>query len=157
MDMIRISVPGTLRYRDVVLRVVASVCRLVRCDPAVQQEAGQRAHSEDFDDSVVSAVGEAFNNVALHAYGGRSAGTAELEMEIAHDTITIRLLDFGRSFDPAAETSLDLGALHESHMGLYIIRSCVDAFSYARGNPPQSPNVMTLKKSYFAAEIEGTG
>jgi len=36
-------------------------------------------------------------------------------------------------------------------MGLYIIRSCVDAFSYARGNPPQSPNVMTLKKSYFAA------
>jgi serine/threonine-protein kinase RsbW len=157
MDMIRLSVPGTLRYRDVVLRVVASACRVVRCDPAVQQEAGHRAHSVDFDDSVVSAVGEAFNNIVIHAYRGRSDGIAELAMEITHDTLTIRLSDFGKPFNPAAVTSLDLRKLHESHMGLYIIRSCVDAFSYERGNPPHSPNVMTLKKSYFVAESGETG
>ncbi|HEX3595280.1 MAG TPA: ATP-binding protein [Polyangiaceae bacterium] len=157
MDMIRLSVPGSLRYRDVVLRVVSSVCRLVRSDPAVQQEAGQRAQVANFEESLVSAVSEAFNNVALHAYAGRTAGTAELEAEIAHDTITIRLSDFGLPFDPAEQTSPDLDGLHESKMGLYLIRSCVDAFSYARGKPPRSPNVMTLRKSYFAAEKAGSG
>ena len=53
MDMIRLSVPGTLRYRDVVLRVVASACRLVRSDPAVQQEAGHRAQVTSFEDALV--------------------------------------------------------------------------------------------------------
>ncbi len=105
----------------------------------------------------MSAVSEAFNNVALHAYAGRAAGIAELEAQISRETVIIRLSDFGRPFDPAEQTSPDLDGLHESKMGLYLIRSCVDAFSYARGNPPQSPNVMTLKKSYFAARNDGSG
>jgi len=109
----------------------------------------------DFEDSLVSAVSEAFNNVALHAYA-HVEGTAELEAEVAHDTITIRLSDFGQPFDPSEQTSPDLDGLHESKMGLYLIRSCVDAFSYVRGNPPRSPNVMMLRKSYFAATDDGT-
>src|SRR5690242_6683685 len=115
MDMVRLSVPGTLHYRDVVLRVVASVCKLMRCDPAVQQEAGHRAHASDFDDMMVSAVSEAFNNVAIHAYGART-GTADLEMEIGHGSVTVRILDFGKSFDPAEQASPDLDALPESNM-----------------------------------------
>ena len=157
MDMIRLSVPGTLRYRDVVLTSVASVCRLVLSDPAVQQEAGHRARVTDFNDGLVSAVSEAFNNIALHAYAGRTAGMVEFEMEISHDTVTIRVLDFGKSFDPAAQTSPNLDYLHESKMGLHIIRTCVDTFSYARGNPPQSANVLTLKKSYLAAKSGSSG
>ena len=157
MDMIRLSVPGTLRYRDAVLRVVASACRLVLSDPAVQQEAGHRATVSDFNDGLVSAVSEAFNNIALHAYAGRTAGMAEFELEISHDTVTVRVFDFGMSFDPAAETSPNLDYLHESKMGLHIIRTCVDAFSYVRGNPPQSPNVLTLKKSYFATKSDVSG
>jgi hypothetical protein len=156
MDMIRLSVPGTLRYRDVVLRVTASVCRLVLSDPAVQQEAGHRAHVSNFEDALVSAVSEAFNNIALHAYAGRAAGMAEFEMEISGDTAIIRVFDFGKSFDPAAETSPNLDYLHESKMGLHIIRTCVDTFSYVRGNPPQSPNVLTVKKSYFTATSEAS-
>jgi anti-sigma regulatory factor (Ser/Thr protein kinase) len=124
----------------------------MRCDPAVQQEAGHRAHAVDFDDKMVSAVGEAFNNVAIHAYGART-GTADLEMEIGHGTVTVRLLDFGRSFNPSAQTSPDLAALPESNMGLYIVRASVDEFSYVPGSPPKCPNVMTLKKNYFIADV----
>lgn len=128
----------------------------MRSDPAVQQEAGHRAQNSNFEDTLVSAVSEAFNNVALHAYAGRTAGLAEVEAEVSHDTIVIRLKDYGLPFDPAEQTSPDLDGLHESKMGLYLIRSCVDAFSYARGNPPQSPNVMTLRKSYFAVKKAGS-
>ena len=148
MDMIKLSVPGTLLFRDVVLRVTASTCRLARAmaHPNQEQEPSREAHA--FDDKVVSAVGEAFNNIAIHAYRGSAAGTAELEFEIHPDGITIRLLDTGLAFEPTEEHALDLTALPESRMGLYIVRSCMDEVSYQRGAPPAAPNVLTLTKRY---------
>lgn len=149
MDMIKLSVPGTLLYRDVVLRVAASSCRLVRSialGTRDKQEASRERQS--FDDQVVSAVGEAFNNVAIHAYRGCAAGTVELQFEISAEGITIRILDTGAGFEPADEQPPDLASLPESHMGLYIVRSFMDAVSYERGNPPTRPNTLTLSKRY---------
>ena len=150
MDMIRLSVPGSLLYRDVVLRVVASTCRLMRNIAMGKQEPSRESH--DFDDKVVSAVGEAFNNVAIHAYGGRHAGTVELEFELRPDGITIRLLDTGAGFEPSAERTPNLATLPESHMGLYIVRSFMDQVTYQRGDPPSAPNVLTLTKRYVPAD-----
>lgn len=141
--------PGTLLYRDVVLRVAATSCRLVRSSDSSKQEPSRAA--QDFDDKVVSAVGEAFNNVAIHAYRGSAAGTVEIEFEISQDGITIRILDRGANFDPANEPAPDLSSLPESHMGLYIVRSFMDEVSYQRGAPPSVPNVLTLAKRYVVA------
>jgi serine/threonine-protein kinase RsbW len=155
MDMIRLSVPGTLLFRAVVLRVAASSCRLMR-----SRTVGNLAHvgkqepsreAQEFDDKVVSAVGEAFNNVAIHAYRGGAAGTVEFEFEIRQEAITIRIADSGASFDPAEVLAPDLATLPESHMGLYIVRSCMDEVSYECGHPPSAPNVLTLTKRYVAA------
>src|SRR5882724_10812166 len=149
MDIIKLSVPGTLLFRDVVLRVTASTCRLARAmaHPNQEQEASREDHA--FDDKVVSAVGEAFNNIAIHAYRGSAAGTVQLELELHTDGITIRLLDNGFAFEPADEHAPDLSALPESHMGLYIVRSCMDEVGYRRGAPPSAPNVLTLTKRYI--------
>src|SRR4051812_10683052 len=119
MDMIRLSVPGTLHFRDVVLRVAASSCRLMR-SMAVGKQEPSRDESE-FDDKVVSAVGEAFNNVAIHAYRGRAAATVDLEFEVRPEGITIRFMDTGADFEPALELTPDLALLPESNMGLYIM------------------------------------
>jgi serine/threonine-protein kinase RsbW len=147
MDIIGLSVPGTLLFRDVVLRVAASSCKLMR-SMAVKQEPSPEA--QEFDDKVVSAVSEAFNNVAIHAYRGRPAGMVELEFELHQDAITIRILDRGASFELSEAQTPDLAALPESHMGLFIVRSFMDEVSYRRGNPPSEPNVMTLTKRYAA-------
>ncbi|HWZ89080.1 MAG TPA: ATP-binding protein [Polyangiaceae bacterium] len=155
--MIRLSVPGTLLFRDVVLRVTASTCKLMRSSalnaqlvtPEIKQEPSREDH--EFDDKVVSAVGEAFNNVAIHAYRGGAAGTVDLEFEIGQDRITIRLLDTGVAFEPGKELTPDFTALPESRMGLYIVRSFMDEVTYRRGNPPTVPNVLTLSKRYVAA------
>lgn len=112
--------------------------------PTTKQEASREG--ADFSDKFVSAVGEAFNNVALHAYRGRVAGSVEMELEVEGDRLTVRLFDSGAGFDPTEEQPPDLRSLPESHMGLYIIRSCVDDVSYRRGNPPLVPNVLTLTK-----------
>lgn len=50
-----------------------------------------------------SAVGEAFDNIALHGHSGSGRGNADLELEFHRDLLTIRLLDTGKGFDPSAE------------------------------------------------------
>jgi serine/threonine-protein kinase RsbW len=147
--MIRLSVPGTLRYRDIVLRVVASACRLLRPQRAPKQETSREGEAADFDDLVVSAVGEAFNNVAIHAYRGRSVGAVELELEVREDAVTIRISDVGTSYDPTSTIPPVLDELPDSGMGLYIMRTCMDHVSYQPG-PPGEPNVLTMTKRYPA-------
>jgi serine/threonine-protein kinase RsbW len=164
IDIVRLSVPGTLVYRDVVLRVVASFCRLARDDGPSKTETKQdpsrakgssisgehstSASDDDFDDKVVSAVGEAFNNVAIHGYRGRRPGNVELELAQLPDSIRVRLFDTGIGFDLEAELDKPPASLPESRMGLFIIRSCMDTIAYKRGRPPEEPNVLTLTKRY---------
>jgi serine/threonine-protein kinase RsbW len=147
-EVVRFSVPGTLLYRDVVLRVVASACRLGRSGAGGANEPSHRRRVEDFDNKVVSAVGEAFNNVALHAYA-RARGEAELELGFEPDGLTVRLLDTGAGFNLCAELGQDLETLRESHMGIEIMLSCMDEVTYVRGGPT-TPNVLTMTKRYFA-------
>jgi serine/threonine-protein kinase RsbW len=148
MDIIRLSVPGTLRYRDVVLRVVSAACRAVRALAMHKQEASRDPH--EFDDKVVSAVSEAFNNVAIHAYRDLEPGAVELEIEVSAEGITLRLSDVGRAFEPRVEVERTpaMSTLPESHMGLYIMRSCMDKVTYRPGSGGETQNQLTLTKRF---------
>ena len=147
MDMIRLSVPGTLGYRDVVLRVVTAACRLVRSSALGKQEPSREQHQ--FDDKVVSAVGEAFNNVAIHAYRDLAPGAVDIEIDVSAEGITLRMADTGHSFEPGVEVKRTpaLDSLPESHMGLYIMRSCMDKVTYRPGNDAL-PNLLTMTKRF---------
>jgi serine/threonine-protein kinase RsbW len=143
--MIKLSVPGTLLYRDVVLRVAASTCKLVRSGVNPVQDVGQESDTE-FENKVVSAVGEAFNNIAIHGYAGGEPGTVDLDIEVTEDGITIVLSDSGRGYDPTTTAARDPGSLPESRMGLFIIDSFMDEVHYRRAETPAARNVLTLKK-----------
>jgi serine/threonine-protein kinase RsbW len=151
IDMVRLSVPGTLRYRDVVLHVVASACRALRPARVEKQKAIREGEGPDFEAQLLSAVSEAFNNVAIHAYRDRSAGPVDVEIEAANDGVIIRIADHGEGYDPVEQPLPDLSELPESNMGLYIMRSCMDRVSYRRGAGPNQPNVLTLFKHYADA------
>lgn len=147
--MIRLSVPGTLKHRDLVLRVVSSSCKLLRAQREETQEARHaQDHDEQFDNKVVSAVSEAFNNIAIHGYAGGASGQVELQVEIERDRLVLHLRDSGKSFDFEAAARDAPSSLPESHMGLYIIRSFMDEVSYQAGDGAGSPNVLTLLKRY---------
>jgi serine/threonine-protein kinase RsbW len=138
--VILLRVPGSLRYRDLAVRVVGAACKLVG-------GAAPTRPDTRWDNEVVSAFGEAFNNTAIHSYNG-SSGEVEIEVEVKPTSITIRLLDYGRSFDIESVPTPDLDALPESGLGLYIIRSFMDDVTYLAG----SPNVLSMTK-----HIDGDG
>ena len=139
--LIRMEMIGRLQHRDLVLRSVAAACKLVT--PPADSNALQ-----EFRMQVVTAVGEAFNNIVLHSYAGREDGIVEMDIKTQPDHISIEFRDWGDSFDPDAVPLPDLENLPESGLGIFIIKTLMD-ISYA----PGKPNVLTLSKSL---ETNGT-
>jgi serine/threonine-protein kinase RsbW len=128
--------PAVLAYRPVAIDHVSALIQQVAC-------AGR-----DFRNEMVTAFGEAFNNIVIHGYGGRPDGMLELEAEMTTDRMILRLIDNGQSVDFKDLTPPDLDSVPESGMGVFMIHSLVDDVQY-RGGPP---NVLTLTKRTTHAE-----
>jgi anti-sigma regulatory factor (Ser/Thr protein kinase) len=110
--LIRIQMLGILDHRDVALRAVSAACKLVTRKP-------QGKAWNEFRMQVVSAVGEAFNNIVLHGYDGRGDGIIEMEIRTRPERISIEMRDYGSSFDPTTVPEPDfdssgvwLGTIH---------------------------------------------
>lgn len=133
--IIRLEVQGILEHRDVALRTVSAACRL-----PFRGVRGERFH--EFRSHVVSAVGEAFNNIAIHGYKGKPAGVVEIEVAATADQLSVELRDYGESYDPEAVPLPDLDALPESGLGVFIMKSFMDSIEYT----PGQPNILKLTK-----------
>ncbi len=132
-----LAVPGKLDYRSLVTRTVAATCH-------VAGARHSRAALDDYVNELISAVGEAFNNIAIHGYGSGSSGPIELVVAPCAGAIRIELRDFGKPFDPSAAQVPDILEPRESGMGLFVIRSFVDRVEYTAGEP----NELSLHKCF---------
>lgn len=80
------------------------------------------------------AVDEAVTNIIMH--GGTDATQhIEIETQASPDSLSIRILDYGRQFDPTAavEPDLDVPPLERAKPGGYgisLLRSLVDQVNY---------------------------
>lgn len=137
---IRLSVPGTLRYRSLAVRVVAEAARLVSGSP--QRDPNDPLSNDvrhPFDTAVVSAFAEIFNNIAIHAYQRKEGGSIEIEIDASGDALTIEIKDHGRPFDiegvAPLPTELDDETLPEGGMGIHIAKTMLDEMTYEPGPP----------------------
>jgi serine/threonine-protein kinase RsbW len=128
--------PALLDYRPVAIDLVSALIQHV--------ENADR----DFRNEMVTAFGEAFNNIVIHGYRGRSDGMLDVEAEMVPDQITLRLVDTGREVDFSDVEPPDLSSMPESGMGVFMIHALVDEVLYRGG----SPNVLSLIKRTSSAE-----
>jgi serine/threonine-protein kinase RsbW len=134
VGVIGLRVPGALAYRHLAIRLVSTACKIaLEADDAVD---------EAFEPEVVSAFGEAFNNVAVHGHRGMEPMPVQIEVDWDDERLVITMIDAGRTFDPATVAPPDLDALPESGMGLFIMNACMDEVDYR----PGPPNVLRLVK-----------
>jgi serine/threonine-protein kinase RsbW len=133
--IIRLAVQGILEHRDVALRTVSAACRL-------PFRGAREDRFQEFRSHVVSAVGEAFNNIAIHGYKDRAPGMVEIEVAATASELSIQIRDYGLSYDPHAMPAPDLDSLHESGLGVFIMKSFMDRVEYT----PGPPNVLKLTK-----------
>lgn len=112
-----------------------------------------KAGGEDFRHAVTTAFGEAYNNVVIHAYRGRTDGVLEVEAEVSPEHITLHLKDTGKSADFEEVALPDLDGLPEGGLGVYMMRALLDEVVYKAG----TPNVLTLTKRTGGACPPPTG
>lgn len=138
MSEVALRVPGRIEYRDLAMRVVAASCKVA---------SRERTISEEFLHELVSAVGEAFNNVVFHAYVEGPVGSVTLRINNEPAGMEVCIEDTGASFDPDDVPPPDLEDPQEGGMGIYIMRAFVDTMTYESG----SPNVLRLFKKFKPA------
>ena len=139
MSQIFLTIPGDLAFRELSMRPIESMCKLAGVAPNLDPDELSR-----FSHALVSAVGEAFNNVILHSYKDGHRGKITLIVNNFVWGLQVEMQDTGKTFDPSTIPEPDLDSLPESGMGLFIIRSFVDELEYH----PGAPNRLVLKKSF---------
>ncbi len=137
---IRLTVPGTLRYRALAVRAVAEAARLVSGSP--QRDPNDPLSNDvrdPFDTAVVSAFAEIFNNIAIHAYQRKGSGAIEIAIAVAAKELVIEIKDHGRPFDiegvAPLPDELDDETLPEGGMGIHIAKTMLDEMTYEPGPP----------------------
>ena len=154
MATIRLTVPGTLRFRGIAVRVVAEAARLVSGSAARNpNDPLDNDVRHPFDTAVVSAFMEIYNNVAIHAYKRKDIGTIQIAVTPSEADLVIEIEDHGHSFDidgvaPMPE-ELDAESLPEGGMGIHIAKTMLDEVTYE----PGPPNLWRLCKRLPAAEV----
>jgi anti-sigma regulatory factor (Ser/Thr protein kinase) len=159
---IRLSVPGTLRFRAIAVRVVAEAARLV--SRSLQRDPDDPlGHDvrDPFDTAVVSAFAEIFNNIAIHAYQRKGTGTIEIAIMPTDRELVIEVTDTGRPFDidevpPLPDVDFgpgDADALPEGGMGIHIAKTMLDEMTYEAG----PPNLWRLRKRLATTRAASAG
>lgn len=105
-----------------------------------------------FRNAIITAFGEAFNNVVIHGYKNRTDGMLDVEAELGPDHMTLKLRDDGMHADLASVPTPDLDAVPEGGLGIFMINALVDEVVYESG----TPNVLSLTKRTTAAEPSST-
>jgi serine/threonine-protein kinase RsbW len=129
MGAFRLSVPGTIDQRPLAIQFIISACRSYDV-------------SFDVEHAVVSAFGEAFNNICMHSYRDLE-GDIDVEVELRRERMVVRLRDRGVGFDPSAVKAPDLDALPEGGLGMFIIMRAMDEVRWYR---EADENVVALAK-----------
>jgi anti-sigma regulatory factor (Ser/Thr protein kinase) len=153
---IRLTVPGTLRFRAIAVRVVAEAARLVsgsaQRDP---EDPFSNDVRDPFDTAVVSAFMEIFNNVAIHAYKRKGGGTIEIAITPSDRELVIEVRDQGTPFEidevAPLPSELDEDSLPEGGMGIHIAKTMLDEMTYE----PGPPNLWRLCKRLVANQAAG--
>jgi serine/threonine-protein kinase RsbW len=121
---------ATLTHRHLALNLVSALLAYV--------ETADR----QFREEMLTAFGEAFNNIVIHGYKGRSDGILDVEAFLRPEQITIRLIDAGIEVDFSGVAPPDWDSMPEGGMGVFMIHALVDNVEYQSG----AVNVLSLTK-----------
>ena len=103
------------------------------CNPLLTQ-----GYREDSLLELELAVNEAATNVIKHAYHGREDQNIRIEAESEADSVVIRIVHRGDSFDPDAVPPPSFDGSRSNGFGVYLIKTCVDLVRYTQDEHGQN-------------------
>lgn len=105
-------------------------------------------NNQDTDD-IILAVDEACTNIIRHAYKSVPDGEIIIEIDYSTKKFTVRLIDYGNSFDPQSVPKPDLQKYFRQKkvggLGLYLMKTLMDDVQYI--SVPGKYNQVMLSKN----------
>lgn len=93
------------------------------------------------------ALDEVLTNIILHGYDDQREHSISVHLSLDADSLSARIEDDGRPFNPLDVPPVDLDAVIEDRpiggLGLHIVRSTMDVLEYQRGG---DRNILTMQK-----------
>jgi len=118
----------------------------------IREFVGTIARDNGFTDkeiyNIQLAADEAASNIIEHAYEGVKDGVLDVSCGVKGDIITIIMVDYGESFDPAAvplpDLKADLSERKIGGLGIFLMRKLMDEVHYETRK--DKSNVLTMTK-----------
>jgi serine/threonine-protein kinase RsbW len=131
------------------LTLIGNLNHLGSIREQIREFARRCRFSKEAIDEIELAVDEAVANVILHAYAPAQEGLVEIRAQVADQTMSIAIRDFGRSYTPRPLTAAEIKKIcssRKSHgRGRYIMHQCMDSVRYVSVPRQYNETVMTKK------------
>ncbi len=127
------------------LRFPAQANRMVMVRDVVRSAARFCGFDDPAVQDIVLAVGEACQNVILHAYEGRGDGPILLDILDSADRMILRVTDFGPAVPAAEVQPRDLHEPRPGGLGTHFIQNLMDTSDFSR-SPSGVGNVLQMTK-----------
>lgn len=132
---VSLSVPSELRFGEAARAMLDALTKRIE----------HETNTPDLNVHVISAFGEAFNNIVDHAYRGDQTGVVDIEFAVSPQCLSITLADRGVGFDIDSVEKPNLESLPERGLGLVIIQSVMSRVDYRRIG---DRNTLTMEKDF---------
>ena len=134
-------------FRDT-LTIINKVSEITRLNAFVKSATENLSIEAGLSGKIKLAVEEAVTNVINYAYPNDTEGNIDVNIEADADIIRFIITDSGFDFDPTtvskADTTLTVEERPIGGLGIFLIRSIMDDFSYQRTE--DGYNIVTLTK-----------
>ena len=127
------------------LRFPAQASRMMMVRDVVRSAARHCGFDEPATRDIVLAVGEACQNVILHAYEGRGDGPILLDILESPDRMILRVTDFGPAVAASDVQPRALRDLRPGGLGTHFIQNVMDSTDFGR-SPSGVGNVLQMSK-----------
>jgi sigma-B regulation protein RsbU (phosphoserine phosphatase) len=129
------DVQATMVSQRATLEIASDLAELPRVRTFLQETCQQHYDvtviKEDLWQLIVATT-EAVSNIIIHAYKRQPDRRIRIEVELFLNRLALRLYHRGQQFEGDTTGPETLEGPREDHMGLYIIRQCVDSVKYTR-------------------------
>ena len=127
------------------LRFLAKPDRMVMVRDTVRSASRFCGFDEPTIRDIVLAVGEACQNVILHAYASQEDGSIVLAILREGDGLVLRVTDFGLAIDPERTKPRNLDEVRPGGLGIHFIHELMDTAEFSSA-PGGLGNVLQMTK-----------
>jgi serine/threonine-protein kinase RsbW len=96
--------------------------------------------------AVVTATGEAVNNIIRHAHRGLAGAQLDIQIQLESEAIVLIFQDQGEPFDIAEVPHMNPGELRIGGRGVFLMRALMDEVRCEPRTPGQRGNTLRLVK-----------